>query len=70
MKISTNSALAARKYGWIDFNAGVLADGDVSMDTLAGQFADYVIAVASGEPVRSEINGCREIAIFKTGVTL
>lgn len=41
-----------------------------TMDELAVKFRDYVLAVASGEPVNNEKHGRREIAIFKTGVTL
>lgn len=69
MKISTNSALAAKKPSWIDFNAGILAE-DVPMETVAEKFIDYVLAVVSGEPVNNEKNDWREIAIFKSGVTL
>jgi altronate hydrolase len=69
MKISTNSDLYNRKPNWIDFNAGVLTEG-VEMKDLVRQFIDKVISVANGEPTRNEINGYREIAIFKTGVTL
>ena len=69
MKISTNTPLAENKPGWIDFNAGVLAQ-DETMDTVAERFRDYVLSVASGETVNNEKNGYREIAIFKTGVTL
>ncbi len=69
MKISTNTPLYERKPGWIDFNAGVIAQ-DTPMDECASKFIDYVLRVASGEPVNNEKNGYREIAIFKTGVTL
>lgn len=69
MKISTNSGLASRKPTWIDFNAGVIAEGE-PMDEVAARFTDYVLSVCSGAPVNSETNGFREIAIFKTGVTL
>ena len=69
MKISTNSRLAALKPSWIDFNAGVLAE-DSSFDDVLPRFIDYVLAVAEGRPVNNESNGWREIAIFKTGVTL
>lgn len=69
MKISTNSALAKNKPLWIDFNAGVLLE-NVSMEELTEKFIDYIIQVASGEMVNSEKKGYREIAIFKTGVTL
>jgi len=69
MKISTNSPLAGRKPTWIDFNAGVLAQ-DESMESVAERFTEYVLAVASGQMVNNEKNGFREIAIFKSGVTL
>ena len=69
MKISTNTPLAENKPGWIDFNAGVLAQ-DEPMEAVAARFADYVLAVAGGEPVNNEKKNYREIAIFKQGVTL
>ena len=69
MKISTNSRLAALKPGWIDFNAGTLAE-DEELGQVAARFRDAVLAAASGEPVNNEKNGWREIAIFKSGVTL
>ena len=69
MKISTNTPLALGKAGWIDFNAGVLAEGE-PMESVAARFIDTVLSVASGAPVRTETKGYREIAIFKSGVTL
>ena len=69
MKISTNTPLALGKPGWIDFNAGVLAEGR-PMEEVASRFIGFVIAAASGAPVNNEKNGWREIAIFKSGVTL
>ena len=69
MKIATNTPLAEGKPNWIDFNAGVLAEGK-AMDKVAARFIDYVLAVASGEPVNAEKHNIREIAIFKSGVTL
>ena len=69
MKISTNSQLFKSKQNWIDFNAGELMEG-VDMLTLRNLFIDKVIATANGEKVKNEINGYREIAIFKNGVTL
>ena len=68
-KISTNTPLAEGKPSWIDFNAGVLAQGE-PMESVASRFTDFVLSVASGEPVNSERHGIREIAIFKSGVTL
>ena len=69
MKIATNTPLAEGKPTWIDFNAGVLAQNE-TMDQVAPRFIDYVLSVASGEPVNNEKHGIREIAIFKQGVTL
>jgi altronate hydrolase len=70
MKISTNSDLYRRKTNWIDFNAGQLVDGGKTMSDLVPEFIDKVLAVASGEKARNEINGYSEISIFKNGVTL
>lgn len=69
MKVSTNSGLFHNKPKWIDFNAGVIAEGE-PMDEVAKRFTDYVIEVANGTPTNNEKNGYHEIAIFKTGVTL
>lgn len=66
IKIATNSALAERKRGWIDFNAGPMLEGT----ELTQELISYVIAVANGEETCNERNGYREIAIFKEGVTL
>lgn len=69
MKISTNTPLFEKKGNWIDFNAGNLAE-DAPMEAVAERFIETVLAAASGAPVKSEMNGYREIAIFKSGVTL
>lgn len=69
MKISTNSAIAKNKPTWIDFNAGVIVEDEPMSDTLE-RFTDYIIRVANGEKVNNEKKNYREIAIFKTGVTL
>lgn len=69
MKIATNPTLASRKQNWIDFNAGQLIEGK-QMKDLVREFINKILAVASGEKARNEINDYREIAIFKNGVTL
>jgi len=69
MKISTNTTLYERKKHWIDFNAGELVKGK-PMSELLDEFIGYVIKVASGEFLNHEKTGFREMAIFKTGVTL
>lgn len=68
MKVSTNTPLYDSKPHWIDFNAGVLLEQ--SSEAVLRDFIDYIIRVASGELVNNEKNDFREIAIFKTGVTL
>jgi altronate hydrolase len=68
LKIATNSSLARRKPGWIDFDAGrVLTE---SRQRITESLLDLVVATASGRQTCAEINGEREIALWKTGVTL
>jgi len=69
LKIASNSALAQKKPRWIDFDAGQVLDG-TSMDDAARKLMDLIIDTASGKPSRNELNDEREIAIWKTGVTL
>lgn len=69
MKISTNTALYERKKTWIDFNAGTIVENE-TIDEVNERFIQYIIQVASGEQVNNEKKNYREIAIFKTGVTL
>ncbi|PKP90544.1 MAG: altronate hydrolase [Alphaproteobacteria bacterium HGW-Alphaproteobacteria-16] len=68
LKIASNTDLATRKPGWIDFDAGsVLSDGvEVAADALLARIA----AIASGDEAAAERNDEREIAIWKRGVTL
>lgn len=65
IKISSNTPLAARKSGWIDFDA---FSSDI--DGKAEDLFKLVLAVASGKETRNEENGYRDIAIFKSGVTM
>jgi altronate hydrolase len=69
MKISTNSNLFNKKKNWIDFNAGQLLEGK-TMDELLEEFIKFVIEIANGKKLKHEDSGFKEIAIFKTGVTL
>jgi altronate hydrolase len=70
VKVATNTNLAEKKPHWIDFNAGPIATGETTVAGLRDAFAEKVLAVASGEATRNEVNGIGEIVIFKTGVTL
>ena len=69
VKVATNSGLAQRKAGWIDFDAGPVANGE-PLDAAGERLLDYVIQVASGQQTNTEKNGFREISIFKGGVVL
>ncbi len=69
MKISTNTRLYEFKNGWIDFNAGTLVE-DEEPEALLARFVDKVLATANGELLKHEKTGFKEVAIFKTGVTL
>lgn len=69
VKISSNSGLAERKKNWIDFDAGVLLE-DAGLAEQGEKLMAYVLEVASGKKVRSEVAGFHDMAIFKQGVTL
>ncbi|MEI6287483.1 MAG: altronate dehydratase family protein [Bacillota bacterium] len=69
IKISTNSELAHNKPHWIDYNAGALIEG-TSFETATSELLEAVLAVAGGKHCQAELNGYKDIAIFKTGVVL
>ncbi len=65
IKIAANTRLAERKSNWIDFDAGRCLNADCDDDLL-----NLIIEISNGKETKNEINGYREIAIFKDGVTL
>ena len=69
LKIASNSDLAARKPNWIDFNAGKLLD-EAEPEKITDELMQLILDTASGKEARNEINGFREITIWKQGVTL
>ena len=69
LKISSNSAIAEHKPGWIDFDAGCVLAGE-SAGSAAERLFKLVLDTASGEAARNELADEREIAIWKDGVTL
>lgn len=69
VKIASNPILAQRKRNWIDFSAAPALEG-VSIEQLGEALYRKVLAVAGGEPVKSEEAGFHDLAIFKQGVTL
>ncbi len=69
LKVATNHDLATHKRGWIDFDASAVAAGE-AVDEVGARLFACVIACASGQPTKSELQGCREISIWKDGVVL
>lgn len=69
MKISTNTRLFNFKNNWIDFNAGRLLEGK-SMQEVLNEFIGFIVETCDGKHLKHEITGFKEIAIFKSGVTL
>jgi altronate hydrolase len=68
VKISSNTSLYEKKKKWIDFNAGDVNNENI--ESIKDKLFDYVIDVIEGKKTMNEINNFREIAIFKSGVTL
>ncbi|WP_423127358.1 UxaA family hydrolase [Gaoshiqia sp. Z1-71] len=69
MKISTNTPLFEKKSNWIDYNAGKLVENQ-TMEQALEEFVAELTAVAEGKKLKHELSGFKEIAIFKTGITL
>lgn len=70
VKISSSTELYMKKRNWIDFDAGRVFSGE-NMSYLSQSLIELVQEIASGERyTRNEINGVREIGIFKDGVIL
>ena len=69
LKLATNSQLAGKKQGWIDFDAGSIVNGE-SIDDAARRLLDLVIETANGKETQAERHGYRGISIFKDGVVL
>ena len=71
IKIATNSAMFNRLIDDMDFNAGRILDGE-SIETLARELLDLTIAVASGQPSKSEAQniGEAEFCPWHLGETL
>lgn len=70
MKISTNTDLATRKPAWIDFDGGRWLAPGADPSALANELFDLVVSTAEGQPAKNEVNGYREIAVWKLGVTV
>jgi len=70
IKISSNSALAARKPNWIDYNAGAVLE-QTTYDVATKELLSLLLDVASGRiRTKNEQNGYKGISIFRNGATL
>lgn len=70
LKISSNTDLAKKKTGWIDFDAGTVLSEERTIEEMGKALYQKVIQIASGEQTKSEAAGYHDMAILKGGVTL
>ena len=70
LKVFTNQRLCDHKANWMDFNAGVIATGERTLDEAAHDLYQLVLETASGKLTSAERRGCHEISIWKDGVCL
>ncbi len=67
IKVVSNSRVFQRLADDIDVNAGTIADGAESIDGVGARILERVVAMASGEPSRSEALGHQEFSLtYKT----
>jgi len=70
LRVSSNSRIAEKKKGWIDYDAGRLLSGK-GMTEATDELWSMIINVANGEiRPRAEAAGYRQIGILRDGVTL
>jgi altronate hydrolase len=67
IKVCTNSTVYARMPDDMDLNAGRVLDGE-SMPAIAQELLDLVVAVASGQPSKSEAQGIGEAEFCPWGM--
>jgi altronate dehydratase large subunit len=63
IKVSTNSVLYKKMQPNIDINAGVIVDGEGTLESVGQQIFDKVVAVANGDQTKAEALGHREFDI-------
>jgi altronate hydrolase len=68
IKIASNAALAQKKKNWIDFDASPMLVEEP--EAVCAGLVSLILDVVRGTRTCNERNGCREIALFKNGVTL
>ncbi len=67
IKISTNSRIAKVMEDNIDINAGVIVDGNATIQDVGGKIFEMIRRVASGERSKSEILGHKEFVPWRVG---
>jgi len=63
LKVSTNSVLYNKMTPNMDVNAGVIVDGEGTLETVGQEIFDKVVACANGEMSKAEALGHREFDI-------
>lgn len=70
LRLASNSRIAQKKKGWIDYDAGQLLNGKNFQEATQEVLA-LLVKVANGEyKPRAEANGYRQIGMLRDGVTL
>jgi len=69
-RLSTNSALANKKPGWIDFNAGRLVEGALADDLITELYGSIVDTINGEYLTKNESNGYYQFGIMRDGVNL
>ena len=69
LKIASNSPLAMKKKGWIDFDAGRMLSAP-EVDDIVKELYDLLLDTFEGKRAGNEMRSDKQIAIMKTGVTL
>ncbi len=67
LKISTNTSTGRRMKDNMDINAGVIADGEATIEQVGRDIFETLLRVASGEKTKAEILGHREFVPWRIG---
>ncbi len=71
VKIASNTDVFDRMRNDLDINAGLILDGEMTIEEVGKQIFDELLQVASGKPCKAELNGHREFQIWTVeGVSL
>jgi len=70
LKIATNTTLAEKKKHWIDFDAGKMSLPGTDHDQVLSEMLGLLADIINGKETMAEKLDSRDIALFKTGITL